>query len=121
MGEVADRTAELALASPAGRVPDVGGPEVRTFGDLARAYFEAAGRRKRVVEVPVAGKIARALREGAQTAPDHRYGELRWEEFLDRVLHQKRGLLREELPWITNGTAIPRIGVGCEAGCCSWR
>src|SRR5215208_7010524 len=64
VGEVADRTAELALAAPAGRVPDVGGPEVRTFGDLARAYFEAAGRRKRVVEVPVAGKIARALREG---------------------------------------------------------
>jgi uncharacterized protein YbjT (DUF2867 family) len=89
VGEVADRTAELALAAPAGRVPDVGGPEVRTFADLARSYLAAAGRRKRVVEVPVPGKIARALREGAQTAPDHRYGEIRWEEFLDRALHQE--------------------------------
>jgi uncharacterized protein YbjT (DUF2867 family) len=89
VGEVADRTAELALAALAGRVPDVGGPEVRTFADLARSYLAAAGRRKRVVEVPVPGKIARALREGAQTAPDHRYGEIRWEEFLDRALHQE--------------------------------
>jgi uncharacterized protein YbjT (DUF2867 family) len=89
VGEVAGRMVELALAAPAGRVPDVGGPEVRTFADLARSYFQARGRRKRSVEVPVPGKIARALREGAQTAPDHRYGEIRWEEFLDRALHQE--------------------------------
>jgi uncharacterized protein YbjT (DUF2867 family) len=86
-GEVADRTAKLA--APAGRVPDVGGPEVRTFADLARSYFQAAGRRKRVVEEPVPSKIARAVRDGAQTAPNHRYGEIRWEEFLDRALHQE--------------------------------
>jgi uncharacterized protein YbjT (DUF2867 family) len=89
LGEVADRVAELALAAPAGRVPDVGGPEVRTFADLARSYFQAAGRRKRVVEAPVPGEIARALREGAQTAPDHRHGEIRWEEFLDSALHHE--------------------------------
>jgi uncharacterized protein YbjT (DUF2867 family) len=61
-GEVADRTAKLA--APAGRVPDVGGPEVRTFADLARSYFQAAGRRKRVVEEPVPGKIARPSATG---------------------------------------------------------
>jgi len=41
VGEVADCTAELALAEPAGRAPDIGGPEMRTFADLAGAYFEA--------------------------------------------------------------------------------
>jgi uncharacterized protein YbjT (DUF2867 family) len=91
VGEVADRTAEYALAEPAGRVPDVGGPEVRDFADLARAYFEATERRRRVVEVPVPGKTARALREGAQTAPDHKYGEICWEEFLDREIHHEKG------------------------------
>src|SRR3954471_23619954 len=89
VGEVADRTAEPALAGPAGRAPDVGGPEVRAFADLARAYSEAAGRKRRVVEVPLLGKVARALREGAQTAPDHRYGKIRWEEFL--AIHQDQG------------------------------
>jgi uncharacterized protein YbjT (DUF2867 family) len=36
VGEVADRLVELALSEPAGRVQDVGGPEVRTLSDLAR-------------------------------------------------------------------------------------
>jgi uncharacterized protein YbjT (DUF2867 family) len=91
VGEVAYRSTELALAGPAGRAPDVGGPEVRAFADLARSYSEAAGRRRRVVEVPLLGKVSRALREGAQTAPDHRYGKIRWEEFLERAIHQDQG------------------------------
>jgi uncharacterized protein YbjT (DUF2867 family) len=86
IGEVADRLVELALSGPARRVPDLGGPEVRTLPDLARSYLKATGRRRRVVEVPVPGKTARALREGAQLAPDQTHGEVRWEEFLDGTL-----------------------------------
>src|SRR5215212_3070695 len=78
-GEVAERLVELALLEPVGRAPDIGGPEVRTAAELARAYFEALGRRRRVVEVPLPGKMARAFREGAQVCPDHRYGKIRWE------------------------------------------
>ena len=86
VGEVADRMVELALSEPAGRVPDIGGPEVKTLPDLARYYLKATGRRRRVVEVPVPGKAARALRGGALLAPDQTYGEIRWEEFLDGTL-----------------------------------
>jgi uncharacterized protein YbjT (DUF2867 family) len=86
IGEVADRMVELALSEPAGRLLDIGGPEVRTIPDLARSYLKATGRRRRIVEVPVPGKAARALREGAQLAPDQTYGETRWEEFLDGTL-----------------------------------
>lgn len=86
VGEVADRLVELALSEPAGRVPDVGGPEVRTFADLTRAYLDVAGYRKRVVEFTVPGKMARALREGAQVCPDQRYGSVRWEEFLRQMV-----------------------------------
>jgi uncharacterized protein YbjT (DUF2867 family) len=86
IAEVADRLVELSLSEPARRVPDIGGPEVRTFPDLARSYLKASGRRRRVVEVPVPGKAARALRGGALLAPDQTYGEIRWEEFLDRTL-----------------------------------
>jgi uncharacterized protein YbjT (DUF2867 family) len=85
-GEVADRLVELALSAPAGRVPDVGGPEVRTFADLARSYKEAAGRHRRLIEVPVPGKMARAFRQGAQTCPERRYGTITWEEFLHRTV-----------------------------------
>jgi uncharacterized protein YbjT (DUF2867 family) len=85
-GEVADRLVELALSAPAGRVPDVGGPQVKTFADLARSYQKVAGRRRRLVEVPVPGKIARAFREGAQACPERRYGTITWEAFLKRTV-----------------------------------
>jgi uncharacterized protein YbjT (DUF2867 family) len=81
VGEVADRLVELALAAPAGRVLDVGGPEVRTAAELVGAYFEEIGRR-RVLEFPLPGKIARAFREGAQVCPGGTYGRIRWEDFL---------------------------------------
>jgi uncharacterized protein YbjT (DUF2867 family) len=86
-GEVADRLIELALAPPAGRVPDVGGPEVLTSSELARTYLEVAGHRKRLVEVPVPGRAARAWREGAQLCPDQPYGSIRWQEFLREALY----------------------------------
>jgi uncharacterized protein YbjT (DUF2867 family) len=81
-GEVAGRLVELALSEPAGRVPDIGGPEVRTLADAARAYLEITGRRRSIFEFPVPGKTARAFREGALVCPDHAYGKIRWEDFL---------------------------------------
>jgi len=86
-GEIADRLVELALVAPAGRVPDAGRPEVRTFADLVRSYVRVAGQGGRLVEVPVPGKMARAFREGAQTCPERRYGRITWEELLRRTLH----------------------------------
>lgn len=86
VGEVAARLVEISLGEPAGRVSDIGGPEVRTLTDAARSYLAAAGRRKRVLPVPLPGKTARAMRDGALTCPENRFGEVRWEEFLRRTL-----------------------------------
>jgi uncharacterized protein YbjT (DUF2867 family) len=83
-GEVADRLVELAQSGPAGRVPDVGGPEVRTLADAARGYLDVTGGRKRILEVPLPGETARAIRTGALTCPENRYGRIPWEEFLRR-------------------------------------
>src|SRR5215218_7936038 len=68
VGETADRLVELALSPPAGLVPDVGGPEVLTSTELARAYLGATGREKRIVELPLPGRAARAWREGARSS-----------------------------------------------------
>jgi uncharacterized protein YbjT (DUF2867 family) len=87
VGEVASRLVELALSEPAGRAPDVGGPEVRVFADLARSYLKVMGRRGSVVEVQVPGKTARAFRQEAHLVPDHRYGKTTWEEYLSRSIH----------------------------------
>jgi uncharacterized protein YbjT (DUF2867 family) len=81
-GEVAGRMVELALSDPAGRVPDIGGPEIRTVADIVRSYLQVRGRRKRTLVFRLPGKTARAFRRGALTCPNNRYGEIRWEEFL---------------------------------------
>ena len=81
-GEVADRMAELALSEPAGRVPDIGGPEVASLEDAVRTYLKVKGSKKRIVRLPFPGKTARAFREGAIVCPDNRYGTITWEEFL---------------------------------------
>ncbi len=80
--EVAGRMVEVALSDPAGRVPDIGGPEVRTVSDIVRGYLEVMGQRKRMLVFRLPGKTARAFRDGALTCPNNRYGEIRWEEFL---------------------------------------
>src|SRR5690606_25303183 len=84
VGEVADRLCELAQAAPAGRVEDMGGPEVRTLHSLARSYLEATGRRRAVVKVPLRGAAYQAFRAGGHLAPDHAVGTRTFEEFLAR-------------------------------------
>ncbi|MGW3518044.1 SDR family oxidoreductase [Streptomyces hydrogenans] len=80
--EVAARLAELAAGDPAGRVPDLGGPEVRTFADLARAHLAATGRTRRVLSLPLAGRTYRAFRAGGHLAPGHATGRVTFEEYL---------------------------------------
>ncbi|QTD97298.1 SDR family oxidoreductase [Streptomyces cyanogenus] len=84
VAEVAERLAGLALGAPAGRVPDMAGPEVRTFDSLARAYLRATGRRRPVVRVPLAGKTYRAFRAGGHLAPELAVGKVTFEEYLER-------------------------------------
>jgi uncharacterized protein YbjT (DUF2867 family) len=89
-GEVAARMVELALSEPAGRVADVGGPEVRTVEEVVRSYLKLTGIRKKTVKLPLPGETARAIRGGALTYPENRYGKIRWEEFLHEVLDRRQ-------------------------------
>ncbi|MFI2372097.1 SDR family oxidoreductase [Streptomyces sp. NPDC018833] len=89
--EVAARLAELATGAPAmgvppaggwGRVPDMGGPEVRTFPELARAYLRASGRRRPLLNVRLAGKAYRGFRAGGHLTPERAVGTVTFEQFL---------------------------------------
>lgn len=82
VSEVADALVEYATPQPAKRVPDFGGPEVRTLGDLARAYRDERGLNRRIVRFPVPGGAAAAIRAGEATCPDQDVGTTTWEEWL---------------------------------------
>ena len=84
--EVAARLAELALGPPAGLVPDLAGPKVYTMAELLREYLRASHRHRPIIPVWLPGKAARAVRAGANLAPERAVGRRTWEDFLaDRV------------------------------------
>ncbi|MBF6163546.1 NAD(P)H-binding protein [Streptomyces gardneri] len=80
--DVAGRIAELAESGPLGRAPDFGGPEVLTMAQLAQVWRDARRRPRRIVALPVPGRVGRAFRAGVNTCPDHPDGEQTWAEFV---------------------------------------
>lgn len=80
--EVAARLVRAAEGGPGGRLPDFGGPEVLTLGEMARAWKAARGVRKRMVHLPLPGPLPAAFREGRNTLTEGDRGRLRWEDWL---------------------------------------
>jgi uncharacterized protein YbjT (DUF2867 family) len=80
--EVAARLAELTLGEPAGLVPPVAGPRIYPMASLVRSYLTAIGRRRPILPVRFTGGAYRAIRSGANLAPDRAVGERTWEDFL---------------------------------------
>jgi uncharacterized protein YbjT (DUF2867 family) len=66
---VAARLAEVALAGPAGRLPDLAGPRVQTLSDLSRIWATARGKHRLPLRVPTWGKMGKALAAGALCDP----------------------------------------------------
>lgn len=79
---VATRLAARADGDPSYAIENLGGPEVRTLRSLADAFLAAHGRRKKMVELPVPGRLAAALRAGRNLAPDNAIPGLTFEEYL---------------------------------------
>jgi uncharacterized protein YbjT (DUF2867 family) len=82
VSEVAQRLVELSLAEPAGRVPDLGGPEIRRLRDLAALWRTAAGRRRVLLPLVLPGTTFRAFSAGLHLAPEHAEGTVSFEQFL---------------------------------------
>jgi uncharacterized protein YbjT (DUF2867 family) len=80
--EVAATLAGLATGEPAGRAPDVGGPEVAHAADFARTYLAATGRQRRIVPVALPGRTFRAFRAGGNLVSDGHTGRITFEQYL---------------------------------------
>jgi len=83
-GEVGARLAALAVAQPAGLLPDFGGPEVRDLKSLAESWRRRRGVRKPMLNLPLPFKLSRQFAAGRLLCPDHRDGKITFEEYLDR-------------------------------------
>jgi uncharacterized protein YbjT (DUF2867 family) len=81
-GEVADQLVAAIQTGNGGRLPDIGGPEVLRFGEMARAWLAAQDKRRPVIHLPLPGKLSAGFRQGLNTTPPNRVGKLTWSEWL---------------------------------------
>lgn len=63
---------------------EIAGPEVLAVSALARSWSAATGRRRLVVPAPILGRLGRALRDGALTAPEAQRATLSFAKWLSR-------------------------------------
>lgn len=83
--EVAERLAEIVAGGPLGRAPDMGGPLIHTLGEMT-AIWQAAGLPPRkIVRLPVPGRVGNAFRQGLNTCPDLATGRQTWSEFVSHL------------------------------------
>jgi hypothetical protein len=85
----------LAQGAPAGRVADMGGPQVRDAAAFARATLAAVGRRRPVVPVRLPGAAFRAFRDGGHLAPGQAVGPVTFEQYLGRSVGANRACRQE--------------------------
>jgi uncharacterized protein YbjT (DUF2867 family) len=88
--EVATRLVELALCKPSGLVPDIAGPRVYGMNDLVRSYLRARRKHRLIMPIRLPGTAARAVRDGANLAPEKAVGHRTWEDFLAERLPRGR-------------------------------
>jgi uncharacterized protein YbjT (DUF2867 family) len=84
VAEVATHLAAAVDAPPGGRLPDLGGPEILTISVLASSYLHSRNEHRRIIQLPVPGRLSAAFRAGANLVPDNRAGGLTWRRYLDR-------------------------------------
>lgn len=89
--EVAARLMRIIETGPQGRVPDFGGPEIMSLGHAADVRREVRGNDKRIVHLPLPGRVAAGFRAGANTAPRGDRGLMTWRQWLEaNAMHSSR-------------------------------
>jgi uncharacterized protein YbjT (DUF2867 family) len=82
--EVAQHLVQCLTDGPGGRLPDLGGPEVLSFGEIAQTWMEVKGNRKKLIHLPLPGALAAAFRAGKNTTPQGVRGTMTWRQWLTR-------------------------------------
>jgi uncharacterized protein YbjT (DUF2867 family) len=83
--DLAARLVSHVHEGPAGHADALGGPQVLDLAYLARSWMQATGLRRRVLALPVPGRVSAAFRSGANLCPEHAGGTGSWEQFLTEL------------------------------------
>ncbi len=80
--EVAARLIDVVTHEPAGRLPDFGGPEARSFKSIAESWLKARKLDKRLINLPLPFKFSRQFAQGRLLCPEHTDGKITFERYL---------------------------------------
>lgn len=80
--EVAARLVRCLGEGPAGRLSDFGGPEVMTLAQAAEQWRQIRRRPKRVLHLPLPGRVAAGFRAEKNVIRSGEHGTQRWLEWL---------------------------------------
>ena len=94
-GEVADVIVRGIDEGQNGRWPDLAGPDMMTWGEMAQSWLAARGQQRRIVRLPVWGKVGAGFRAGYNCAPQRPSGTITWEQWLQGEGRGVRGERRE--------------------------
>lgn len=82
--DVAELLVDMAESGPAGRVPELAGPEPLQMVDLSRRVSRARGLGRRVIPLHVPGALGKGMRSGALIpTSDGPRGRMTFAEWLD--------------------------------------
>lgn len=82
--DMAARIVDVAQDGPENKTLEIGGPEILSFGEMARLWLAANKLRRPILHLPMPGAIASKFRRGLATCPAHRHGSTTWASWLDR-------------------------------------
>lgn len=80
--EVAEHLLAAVQESAAGRLPDIGGPEVLRLDEMTRPWLAVQGLRRPIVHLPIPGGLSAGFRRGQNTTPQNRAGKISWDQWL---------------------------------------
>jgi uncharacterized protein YbjT (DUF2867 family) len=82
--EFAEVLWERVASGPAGRAPDVAGPQVLSYREMLDHWMLARRMHKLAIPLPIPGRVGAAMRRGEGTSPRHAVGRVTWDAWLTR-------------------------------------
>jgi uncharacterized protein YbjT (DUF2867 family) len=82
--EAAARLVALVATGPAGRIADLGGPEVLTLDEMAATYLRISGRSAGIRRAALVGALYDIFRSGVNLTPTGARGVVTWDAWLQR-------------------------------------
>lgn len=88
-GEAAENLLPYITAAPAGRLPDVGGPEVLTLETILRMWIDAQHLTHEIAFLQPDPALGEIMRQGYNTIPSNPYGTITWADYLRQRYGQR--------------------------------